>query len=70
MALLTKGERYCKVTHTENGRTTTRRIHTMMVQAADYARRLRPEVDNAEAGDGHNRKCIRWRPPRRSGRSC
>ena len=35
MALEANGQRFCKVVHTENGRTTTRRIHTMMVQAAD-----------------------------------
>ena len=35
MALDAKGRRFCKVVHTENGRTLTRRIHTMMVQATD-----------------------------------
>ena len=35
MALEANGGRFCKVVHTENGRTTTRRIHTMMVQSAD-----------------------------------
>lgn len=35
MALEAKGRRFCKVVHTENGRTSTRRIHTMMVQSAD-----------------------------------
>ena len=35
MALEARGRRFCKVTHTENGRTLTRRIHTMMVQATD-----------------------------------
>ena len=35
MALEAGGQRFCKVTHTENGRSVTRRIHTMMVQAAD-----------------------------------
>ena len=35
MALEADGQRYCKVVHSENGRTTTRRIHTMKVQAAD-----------------------------------
>ncbi len=35
MALTANGKRFCKVVHTENGRTMTRRIHTMMVQAAD-----------------------------------
>jgi hypothetical protein len=35
MALEAGGQRFCKVVHTENGRTWTRRIHTMTVQAAD-----------------------------------
>lgn len=35
MALEANGQRFCKVVHTENGRTSTRRIHSMMVQAAD-----------------------------------
>ena len=35
MALEAGGQRFCKVVHSENGRTSTRRIHTMMVQAAD-----------------------------------
>ena len=35
MALEANGQRFCKVVHTENGRTTNRRIHTMVVQAAD-----------------------------------
>ena len=35
MAQEANGQRFCKVVHTENGRTTTRRIHIMMVQAAD-----------------------------------
>ena len=35
MALEAKGQRFCKVVHTENGRTWTRRIHTMMVQTAN-----------------------------------
>ena len=35
MALDAKGQKYCKVVHMENGRTTTRRMQTMMVQAAD-----------------------------------
>ena len=35
MALEANGQKFCKVVHTENGRTTTRRIHSMMVQAAD-----------------------------------
>lgn len=35
MALEAKGQRFCKVVHTENGRTWTRRIHTMMVQSPD-----------------------------------
>ena len=41
MALEANGQRFCKVKHTENGRSTTRRIHTMMIQAADG--RLRNE---------------------------
>ena len=32
MALEANGQRFCKVVHTENGRTWTRRIHTIMVQ--------------------------------------
>ena len=35
MALEAAGRRFCKVVHSENGRTWTRRIHTMTVQAAD-----------------------------------
>ena len=35
MAMEAAGRRFCKVVHTENGRTWTRRIHTMTVQAAD-----------------------------------
>lgn len=35
MALEAGGQRFCKVVHTENARTWTRRIHTMTVQAAD-----------------------------------
>ena len=35
MALEAGGQRFCKVVHSENGRTSTRRIHTMTVQAAD-----------------------------------
>jgi len=35
MALDVKGRQFCKVMHTENGRSMTRRIHTMVVQAAD-----------------------------------
>jgi hypothetical protein len=35
MALEAGGQRFCKVVHSENGRTWTRRIHTMTVQAAD-----------------------------------
>jgi hypothetical protein len=35
MALEAANQRFCKVAHTENGRTWTRRIHTMTVQAAD-----------------------------------
>ncbi len=35
MALEAKGRRFCKVVHTENGRTSTRRIHVMIVQSAD-----------------------------------
>ncbi|TWU34882.1 hypothetical protein [Novipirellula artificiosorum] len=35
MALAANGQGFCKVIHTENGRTTTRRIHTMMIQATD-----------------------------------
>lgn len=35
MALEAKGRRFCKVVHNENGRSVTRRIHSMTVQAAD-----------------------------------
>jgi len=35
MALEAGGRGYCKVVHTENGRTLTRRIHSMMVQTAE-----------------------------------
>ena len=35
MALEAVGRGFCKVVHSENGRTWTRRIHTMTVQAAD-----------------------------------
>lgn len=35
MALEASGQRFCKVVHTENGRTWTRRIHTIMVQTAN-----------------------------------
>ena len=35
MALKANGQRFCKVVHTENGRTWTRRIHSIMVQAAN-----------------------------------
>lgn len=35
MAQEANGQKFCKVVHTENGRTWTRRIHTIMVQAAD-----------------------------------
>jgi len=35
MAIEAGGRGFCKVVHTENGRTLTRRIHTMTVQAAD-----------------------------------
>lgn len=35
MALEAGGQRFCKVIHTENGRTWTRRIHTMMVQTPE-----------------------------------
>jgi len=35
MSLKAGKEEFCKVVHTENGRTTIRRIHTMIVQAAD-----------------------------------
>ena len=35
MALEAGGQRFCKVVHTENGRTWTRRIHTIMVQTAN-----------------------------------
>ena len=36
MALEANGKRFCKVVHTENGRTWTRRIHTMMVQTDQW----------------------------------
>ena len=35
MALDAKGQKYCKVVHMENGRTWTRRVQTIMVQAAN-----------------------------------
>ena len=36
MALDVTGQKsYCKITHTENGRSWTRRVHTMMIQAAN-----------------------------------
>ena len=35
MAIKAGGTRFCKVTTTENGKSTTRRIHTMKIQAAD-----------------------------------
>ena len=35
MAMEAAGRRFCKVVHSENGRTVTRRIHTMTIQAAD-----------------------------------
>jgi len=35
MALEAGGRGFCKVIHSENGRTLTRRIHTMTIQAAD-----------------------------------
>lgn len=35
MAINAEGTLLCKVTHTENGRVTTRRIHWMTVQAID-----------------------------------
>ncbi len=35
MALKANNQKFCKVVHTENGRTWTRRIHSMMVQTAD-----------------------------------
>lgn len=35
MALEAGGKRFCKVIHSENGRSTTRRIHSMTIQAAD-----------------------------------
>ena len=35
MALEAGDKRFCKVIHTENGRSTTRRIHSMTIQAAD-----------------------------------
>ena len=35
MALKAKNQKFCKVVHTENGRTVTRRIHAMAVQSAD-----------------------------------
>ena len=35
MALEAKGQWFCKVVHTENGRTWTRRIQTILVQESD-----------------------------------
>ena len=35
MALLIEGRYHCKMVHSENLRVTTRRIHEMMIQAAD-----------------------------------
>jgi len=35
MGLISGGESYCNVTHIENGRVMTRRIHQIMVQAAN-----------------------------------
>ena len=35
MALNAGDRRFCKVIHSENGRTSIRRLHTMKVQAAD-----------------------------------
>ncbi len=35
MAIISGSESYCKVTHVENGRVTVRRVHLVMVQAAD-----------------------------------
>ena len=35
MALEAGGRKYCKVIFTENGKSVTRRMHTMKVQAAD-----------------------------------
>lgn len=35
MALEVNGKWFCKVVHIENGRTTTRRIHHIMVQSKD-----------------------------------
>ena len=35
MALEANGKWFCKVVHTENGRTWTRRIHILMVQSSD-----------------------------------
>ena len=35
MALEASGQRFCKVVHTENGRTWTRRIHHMTVQTPE-----------------------------------
>ncbi len=35
MALEANGKWFCKVVHTDNGRTWTRRIHILMVQSAD-----------------------------------
>ena len=32
MALTTKDQKFCKVIHNENGKSTTRRVHFMMVQ--------------------------------------
>ncbi len=35
MGLMSSGESYCNVTHIENGRVMTRRIHQILVQAAN-----------------------------------
>lgn len=35
MGLISSGESYCNVTHIENGRVMTRRIHQILVQAAN-----------------------------------
>lgn len=35
MALEVTGQRFCKLTHTENGKVMSRRIHSMVVQATD-----------------------------------
>ena len=35
MAIISGSESYCKVTHVENGKMTVRRVHLVMVQAAD-----------------------------------